>query len=83
MLAMPHVNEARADLLFGIIKDLSVLFADAEAVLIGVENEFFTRQGHVLCLCGEGAKTCACGNDLTRSVLRRLDELRARWRVRE
>jgi len=52
------------------------LIADAEAVLLGVSDVFFQREGRILCLCSEGAKTCKCGNDLTRSVLRRLDEQR-------
>lgn len=42
----------------------------AEAVLLGVEDVLFGREGRILCLCGD---------DLARSVLRRLTEQRARW----
>lgn len=61
------------------VESARYLIADAESVLIGVEDVLFKREGRVLCLCGESAKTCKCGNDLARSVLRRLAEQRARW----
>jgi hypothetical protein len=54
------------------------LIADAESVLVGVENVLFIQNGYNLCLCGEGAKSCKCGNDLARSILRRLAEYRER-----
>lgn len=74
-----HLDVAEVPALAEAVELARSLIADAESVLIGVEKTLFDKEGRILCLCGEGAKTCKCGNDLTRSVLRRLTEQRARW----